>query len=276
MKTILVPTDFSEASKNAINYGVEMAKATGTKIILFHAYHVPPTTIDAALVIPSPAELEEGNMKRLQQLRSDLLSKPENTVLTIECVCEYGFAVDEIIRYAEKSRADLVLMGMQGAGWLSEKVLGSITTAVIRQCPSPVLSVGREQRFRKPEKIVLAYDYEPIQPEVLNPLLAFIDLFQSRLFVLNVSASRNQTNDHIRDTFKNVQLDSILEDTEHTFHYRTNEDLIDAIDHFVQRHQAQMVVVIPRKHSFLQNLFREPATKKAAFHISVPLLALHE
>jgi nucleotide-binding universal stress UspA family protein len=276
MKTFLVPTDFSEASKNAIEYAVEMAKATGTKIILFHAYHVPPTAIDATIVIPSPAELEEGNRKRLQDLRSEIYTRQENTVLTIECICEYGFAVDEIIRYAQKSEADLIIMGMQGAGWMAEKIFGSITTAVIRQCPVPVLSVGKEQRFHNPEKIVLAYDYKPVRTGILNPLLALTERFASKLFILNVSPDREQTKEHISDTFKNVQLDSIFEDTAHTFHYRTNEDLIEAIDRFAKMQQAQLVVMIPREHAFWQKLFKEPATKRAAFHLSVPVLSIPE
>jgi nucleotide-binding universal stress UspA family protein len=41
MKTIVVPTDFSDISNNAIDYAVDLAKATGCSILVFHAYQVP-------------------------------------------------------------------------------------------------------------------------------------------------------------------------------------------------------------------------------------------
>ncbi|MCD6068987.1 MAG: hypothetical protein K0S33_3813 [Bacteroidetes bacterium] len=274
MKTILVPTDFSEASKNAIDYAVEMAKAAGAKLILFHAYHIPPTVVDAALIIPSPTELEEDSMKTLRAIRSAVLTKPENKVLTIECVCAYGFAVDEITAHAEKTAADLVIMGMQGAGWLSEKLFGSITTDVMRKCKSPVLSIPEKTHFVIPRRIVFAYDYQPLSASVLDPLAGLATQFNSMLFILNVSADHHTTEMHIKDTFRNIQVEEALEETEHTFHYRTNEDLGDAIGRFVKRQQADMAVMIPKKHSFLANLFKEPATKQAAFHIGVPLLTL--
>ena len=94
MKTILVPTDFSNISKNAINYAVELAKLTKSKIILFHAFYVPIVTTDV-MVIPPMEEIEESNLSVLKKIEKAIYKKHGKKVI-VECKCKYGFPVDEI------------------------------------------------------------------------------------------------------------------------------------------------------------------------------------
>lgn len=122
MKTILVATDFSKSANNAIDYAVELAKFTKSKLILFHTYHVPVVASEVPVMMPSLDEIEKECMDCLKKIEESIPLENRNN-LTIECVCKCGFEVDEINLFTEKNKIDLIIVGMQGAGYLSEKTL---------------------------------------------------------------------------------------------------------------------------------------------------------
>ena len=273
MKNILVPTDFSEAAKNAIEYAAEFAESFGAKITLFHVYHTPPVVTEVPLVVPTLEEIKKDSMKTLETLR-DLIWSTHDKIPDINCVCRCGFAVDEINTYADENNIDMIIMGMQGSGWLKQKLIGSVTTAVIRDGKHVVLSIGENVRFSVPKKIVLAYDYGEMNDTILKPLKVLSAHFGSHIFILNISPETEITEMHKKDKLHNHKIDNLFESTKHSFHYRTNENMAEGINRFINRHQANMLVMIPRKHSAIKNIFIEPSTKQMAFKGHVPMLSI--
>lgn len=277
MKTILVPTDFSKVAENAINYAAEIGKLTKAKIVLFHAFHVPVVATEGMYAMPALVELERNCMSGLKKIQRKLhLHHGEK--LSVECVCQCGFAVDEITSYTSANRTDLIVMGMQGAGYLSEKLIGSITTALIQKSKCPVLAIDKEVKFRSVKKIALACDYNAIEnAKIFEPLKEFAKLFKSHIYVLNVIGEHElepvrATESVVSDFMK---FEYSLADVNHTFHYLENEEVVDGINKFVMEGKMDMVVMIPHKHTVLKNIFNEPNTKRMAFHSKVPLLTLH-
>ena len=72
MKTIIVPTDFSAISNNAIDYAVDLAKATGGSILLFHAYQVPVSMTDVPIVLLSIEDLQKTNESKMEEMKRSL------------------------------------------------------------------------------------------------------------------------------------------------------------------------------------------------------------
>jgi nucleotide-binding universal stress UspA family protein len=274
MKTILVPTDFSKISLNALDYAVQIALKTKAKIILFHTYYMPIITSDI-MVIPPIDELDNGCSISLKKIENNIYKK-HGKIIDIEFKCKYGFPIDEINEYAKERKADLIVMGMQGAGYLSEKIIGSVTTSLIRKSKCPVLAIDQNIKFKPIKKIVLASDFDEISNiTILNPLKEFVHLFKSQVDVLNV-VPELETVPMIRKSVVGIKLENALEDVNHNFYFLQNEDVVEGINDFISENNADMVVTIPRKHSFLENIFNEPDTTRIAFHTTVPLLALHE
>lgn len=274
MQTILVPTDFSSVSKNAINYAVELAKLTKAKIILFHVYYVPIVTTDV-MVIPPMEELEEGNMSVLKKIEKSIHKKFGKKII-IESKCKYGFPVDEINLAAKENKVDLIVMGMHGSSALSEKLVGSTTTALIRKSKCPVLAIDRHAKFKLIKKIALACDFEAIpNVTILNPLKELVRIFKSHVNVINI-IPEDEKIPPIAKAVAGIKLENALEDINHTFYFAQNKDVVNGLNGFVKEKKMDMVVMIPRKHSLLKSIFNEPETKRIAFHTKVPLLALHE
>jgi nucleotide-binding universal stress UspA family protein len=275
MKTILMPTDFSEIAQNATDYAVQMAKRLNAKMVLFHAYHLPVITSEVPVVVPTLEEIEKDSMEALNELAKKIKQKEPS--VTIDCVCQYGLAVDEISGYEKMHNVNMIVMGMHGAGVLSEKLIGSITTSVARKVKCPVLAVNKDVKYREIKKIVLACDYKEIQNEsVLEPLKELVSAFGAHIYVVNVVREPVEIVPTTEQAVVGVKLEHSLETTGHSFHFAENEDVVEGINEFVDKENADMVAMIPRMHSALKDIFREPHIKQMAFHSHVPLLVLNE
>src|SRR5687768_9230307 len=151
MKTILVPVDFSEQSRNAVDYAAEMALYTKSKLILLHIYDNTPPALDIPMVVPM-TEVERGIKEELNRISRNIEQKYGDNLIQRSLV-KLGFVVEEINLAAEENNVDLIIMGMAGAGYLAERLLGSTATSVIRRSKKPVLVIGSQMHFKKPRKI---------------------------------------------------------------------------------------------------------------------------
>lgn len=145
LKTILVPSDFSECSDAALRYGLELARRFDARLHLLHVVQDPLTQPWAAEGFSAP--LFEVVDKWQREARERLkLSVPEADAgrVTISATIAWPFA--EILRYATDNDVDLIVMGTHGRGGVSHMLLGSIAEKVIRRAPCPVLTVRHPQR----------------------------------------------------------------------------------------------------------------------------------
>jgi nucleotide-binding universal stress UspA family protein len=145
LQTILVPTDFSEASQTALNYARAFAQEFGAAIRLMHVLEDPflyAPTSEGYMVPPHLAEeMEASARERLEAA----LSAEDRTRFQVQCVLKHGSPFVEIVRYARENEIDLIVLGTHGRGPIAHMLLGSVAEKVVRKAPCPVLTV------RKPE-----------------------------------------------------------------------------------------------------------------------------
>jgi nucleotide-binding universal stress UspA family protein len=72
MKTIIVPTDFSATSNNAMDYAAGLAKQTGSSLLVFHAYQVPVSMTDVPIVLVSVEELQKNAENKMADVKKSL------------------------------------------------------------------------------------------------------------------------------------------------------------------------------------------------------------
>lgn len=145
---ILVPTDGSEAAKKATEYAVSLAKQIGASLTLL-------AVIDKSLfigrTIPSvatPTHLMEPVEDYLRQVAEAYLGEAEGLCnkkgVQSKKVIRSGHPVEEIIKEAEKSKVDLIIMGSHGRSAIKSAILGSVTFGIIhKDTKIPVLVVRR-------------------------------------------------------------------------------------------------------------------------------------
>ncbi len=142
LKTILVPTDFSEASEAALNYGKAMAEAFGASLHLVHVMEDLLAQAWAAEVyVASMPQLREEIDKESRHRLASMLTDEERRRFRVETALLAGNPFVEIVRYAKTHEVDLIVMGTHGRGPIAHMLLGSVAEKVVRKAPCPVLTV---------------------------------------------------------------------------------------------------------------------------------------
>jgi nucleotide-binding universal stress UspA family protein len=148
MKRIIVATDFSELSDEAVETAVALAHESGAILDLVHvateiAYAVPPPM--DVLSVP----VDTSSVVRAASTR---LAEEEERVRGLGVVCEgnvlVGRAETEIIDHADKTRSDLIVLGTHGRTGLGHALLGSTAEKVVQHAHCPVLTVPPRQPTR--------------------------------------------------------------------------------------------------------------------------------
>lgn len=140
-KTVLVATDFSPTSEDAVKLGHSLAETFGSELHLLHVVETPHFGPDGAerwgfSVADLGKRLETAAEAHLATLASSL----EQTG-TIERAVRVGHPFVEIIRYAREHDVGMIVMGTHGRGAVAHMLLGSVAEKVVRMAPCPVLTV---------------------------------------------------------------------------------------------------------------------------------------
>ena len=141
LETILVPTDFSETSGVAVQYGCSLAETLQSTLHLVHVVESPHLSLGGAALwgysLPAFIDrLEDAAENRMAALASEW-----EPTLTIERAARVGQPFVEIIRYAREKDVDVIVMGTRGRGAMAHLLLGSVAQKVVRMASCPVLTI---------------------------------------------------------------------------------------------------------------------------------------
>jgi len=145
LKKVLVPIDFSDYSKSALNYAADFAKKFNAGIILIYVVEpviYPPDFSMGQIAIPSINT--EWDMKAKEEL--DKLAKTEiPDAITVNTVIKTGKPFIEIIETASEEDVDIIIIASHGHSGMEHILFGSTAEKVVRKAPCPVLTL-REPR----------------------------------------------------------------------------------------------------------------------------------
>ncbi len=139
-KTILCPTDFSEESYRAIEYGLRFAKAAGGTLLLAHVIHVP----SGELYQPDGHVLNFDEAKqRSLTLLEELRKKRLQGYPQCELLVDIGDPHDVLLHLATQRKVDLIVIATHGRSGLQHLAVGSVAEKMIRHSPCPLFVVRR-------------------------------------------------------------------------------------------------------------------------------------
>ena len=144
LKNILVPSDFSECSDQAVRYGLELARKFDATIHLLHVVQDSATQpwVAEGFAMPLLDVVEQWQKQAEGRLAAAV---PPADRARSRVASTIGSSYPEILRYAEEQGIDLIVMGTHGRGAVGHLLLGSIAEKVVRRSPCPVLTVRHPQ-----------------------------------------------------------------------------------------------------------------------------------
>jgi nucleotide-binding universal stress UspA family protein len=138
VKTILVPTDFSDGSLAAMRYAMGLSELLGARVVFLHVVEPPAYGVELTGTYPGIAP---DVTKKLAAMMHDWVEQVMVRGARVEWHLEMGSAFAEILAAIERYGADLIVMGTHGRTGLSHLLLGSVAARVVQHASCPVLTV---------------------------------------------------------------------------------------------------------------------------------------
>ncbi|MEO0310391.1 MAG: hypothetical protein RIQ89_48 [Bacteroidota bacterium] len=183
---ILIPFDFSETAKLALEHACFMAKLKKAEIILLHVVETPgwASSITSAFGKAQneyEANLESGIKQKMEAIATELHHKDS---IVVNFRAEKGKIYKVINEVAEELKADLIIMGTHGSSGFQEFLIGSNAYKVVSSAPCPVLTVQTHATKVGFKDIVLPIDNSPTSRQKVVHAAELARLYNSVVHVL--------------------------------------------------------------------------------------------
>ncbi len=207
MKKILVPTDFSKSSEEALKVAAQLAKKFSSELHVMHMIELPyNTTIDA---IYETSELPEAMffMQMAHKSFEKFLDKDYLKGIDVIESIQNNNAFEGIIDSAHEKEIDLIVMGSRGTSGIKEIIIGSNTEKVVRTSDIPVLVIKREDTNFKINDIVFASEFTEEYKKSFLDVITFANALNATLHLLMV----NTPSDFMTTRTAEDRMNSFLE-----------------------------------------------------------------
>jgi len=275
---ILIATDFTEASDNALNYADAIFRnlhGLNVTYLLVHAFKpLVPYSNTPSMPVMKNNQLESSLKKKLDELVTDLQNKLEGNHET-KSYFEFGSLNKVIEKIIDDEQPDLVVMGTREKNAFARMTVGTNTMEVATTASCPVLAVPKEAKAKDFTDMVLATDLNElnISSHSFDLLKSLVDFEKSKLKVLHVFAS-----DEIAQQFGNLEKTAFhqhIKDIKHDHATVVNSDVFDGIVNFVNEQRSDMLILTLSERGFLEKIFHADKTEKLVYHAEVPVLILN-
>lgn len=276
MKKILFPTDFSKVSNNAFIYALKLADSINAEIITMHVYQMPKANyVNVSEYLHEIYDVTElsafENYKDEVPLLRDIAEQNNLEYVKISHVLLLGNLIEEIQIITKHENIDFIVMGTKGATGLKETFMGTIATKVMNDVKAVLLAIPERCKYEPVKNLLFITEYEPQDIESFLKVKALAKVFQAHVDCLHViPLNRHDENNKIKEWQDLVANHNIA------LHAVPGDDVEGVILNFIESHKINMIAMRVHHRNFFEKLFEISLSKKLAFHINIPILAIHE
>ena len=264
----LVPVDFSENSRQALDIALALASPRVDRITVIH---IVETHYDFAsqVALFTQQQLKEGRKRG-----KELLAKHAHAQVSLRFKLEEGNPAIQISQQAAKQKVDLVVMGTQGASGITKSLIGTVAVSVIRESPCPVLIVPATAAKTNLHQFVLCLEFAEHESSTLDWLAKQVKKWKGKLQVIHVQPFEKQE-------FKQLLLELGIKQylskkypsIKAEFLKLTDGKPTEALGTYMKSHPG--ILVMSHAHQgFWEELFTKSDSIQMAFQTQVPLLIL--
>lgn len=270
---ILIPTDFSDNAWSAATYATQLYANVPCTFYFSHTWTFlnsgTRTYISPSYLNP----LKDKAKQQLEDVKNRAQKESVNEAHEFKTIYNEGELWDSVKLAIRKYRINMVIMGTKGATGAKKFLLGSNAVTVINKIKrSPLMLVPKKCVYIQPKDILFPTDLNRSYGDDLRPLRQLADLHGATIDILHI-----QGKEELSDTQnKNLEtLKTALKDHDLRFNWMSSyEKKSNAIMDFVDQNPINVLTMINYKHSFIENLTKEPIIKKIGFNSKIPFLVV--
>ncbi|MEM9820779.1 MAG: universal stress protein [Bacteroidota bacterium] len=265
MDHLIVPSDFSPAAKNAMDYAIQLANQFESQITLIHCLGFTATADLWGIQL----KMREEAKQELNKMKASSL-EPLLSAVNMDVKVLNGTLQEELKQLSQRQSADLIIMGTEGASDLEALFWETNTVSTINSINLPILVIPENFVYRPVKEIAFFVDGWAIQNEVLVLLRRIATNHQGHIGVHHFVE---------RSGVEGLEANflSSLQGLNYSIHQSPDWQDIDlAIEVSLAQTEADLMCMIKRKRQGLSNWAHVSKTTRMAYHPSVPLLILYE
>jgi len=277
MNTILLPTDLSEATNQALNWARLLASHYNARLILLHVQPMPMP--DTSMPVIGDLGVGTTVMMDTEPVYQDQLTKLAGQLeaegLTCQTDLRRGAVKEAILEAAREHQADLIVTGRSDLSSFFDRLIGSEATGIARDAHCPVLVVPANQsdealRSVSLKNMVFTTPLEFDQDDTFAQAVALARSFGASLRVLHVRAS-NQPNLN-DDAEMTAQLQAVYGTEPLPVDTVEANTVTGGLETYLSDHTVDLLVMTTRERDFLSGLLNPSLTSRMVKLSDVPLL----
>lgn len=279
IERILCPVDMSTTAQNALRYALRLADKWDVPIQVL--YILPPQVegFDVPLMVAvSTREVIEHKRLQLSKWVSQTITQVQasyefDKAPVLYEVVELGTPVSNILSFIKAQRTDLVVIGTKEKhNWL-ERVVGTVSGAIVRRPICPVLLIPEGARFRTINRLTYATTFSSSDPyfiwktlQLLEPFIPAVDCVH--LFTDEEEVTELKGKD-LEDFFTDLMPNYSLK----CYNFQTS-DIPHGLENFTEIDRSDLLVMHKPKENVIHRLFYRSETQQTALVSKVPLLVI--
>lgn len=268
MKRILLLTDFSDTSRTAIRYALQMYKDHDCEFMVLNGFvGVPEASnyLDAQLYQTYKAQIDEY----VGELRQAYVNERHS----FEGESVDGNLFIAISELHNQKPFDLVVVGATGSG--KSVRLGSVATEIIRTAPCEVLVVPASVKVKRIENIVIATDYSNFQSvAIFEPIKEIVEKDFTKLTFLSILAYNDSVQELSAEGL--AELNAYFDGLDPLHYYIKETSPIEGIEEYLSIHHTDLMVTVSHNRSLWDVILNRSTSRILAYQAEVPLLVLFE
>jgi nucleotide-binding universal stress UspA family protein len=271
MKKIIVATDFSEAALNAATYAVKMAHDVHAALVLLHVYELIPNYNEVLINIPID-DIKENAEIAMEAFKNKLLII--DNCLQIEAVVQLGSFADELNALCKTHSAYAVIIGSNHKSNIERMLVGNHTDVAVKYSSWPIIAIPATVVFKPLKHIALAYDFdETLSEEQIMQIKTLAADFNAEIQIINAT-KENEFDDGFVDL--SAQLMKLFAPFQLVFHFIDGQNIDEEIIDYVNKKEIDLLVVMPKFHSFWYKLTHGSHTKNILSLSNIPVMSMHQ
>jgi nucleotide-binding universal stress UspA family protein len=286
IRRILVPIDFSEFSKNACYYALELAKVYDADLKIFHVYYAPivdlvPITDAYSIQVDMDINLREMEEQTKRSL-ADFVSEIKEMAaakgyddIKISYSLREGIVEDEIALMSKTYKPGIIVLGTKGKGKKQTDIIGSVVHRVLDKSRIPVLAIPEGSTFKgvnAMKNIVYATTFDDSDYVAIRKLIAIVAAFDLKIHCVHVSKDEKDKweevkMENLKEYFKKIHKSIQVECS-----FLKGDNPMANLEAYCESQKIDLIAVSSRKRGLLQRMFKPGLTKKLIHTSNLPLL----
>ncbi|MDN6280050.1 MAG: universal stress protein [Psychroflexus sp.] len=274
MQKILVPTDFSEQSQNALKVSAQIARKYNSEIHLLHLLDLPLDLIDP-INEGVGGDLPESLffMKLAHKKFTETFEKFQKELdgLVVHETVEFNQAFEGIMEITDKHDCDLIVMGSNSVSGLQEVFIGSNTEKVVRNSNVPVLVIKGDTPIFSTEEMVFASSLKDTQNKTFQETVRLAKLLDARLTLIYINTPHSfKTNQFIEDRLK--EFTKGIDTDAFNFEIYSDKSIEKGVRNFANKVNADLIGIGTHGRKGIAHFFNGSHSESLVNHAKRPVI----